>query len=123
MITLLKRGNYRLIETKHQTKILTLDGRSYAWVEPTRIGELLVVTHKTHRADCVLSVGEYRIYDVQDEPLLTDLKHLVLEVGHGEWQSYLLLTGLPTDDTKRSRIVPTVINIMERVTENEPAHK
>lgn len=107
MIELKKTGLYKLIETKHHTKILYLDNDTYAWVEPVNIGEILVATHALHKTDCILSVGEYKIYDVDDEPKITDLAHLELEVGKNTWQGYLLLTGLPNDRKKRGRIVPT----------------
>ncbi|MEK7594324.1 MAG: hypothetical protein AAB436_01645 [Patescibacteria group bacterium] len=107
MIRLKGHGSYRLIETTHHAKILYLGSKVYAWVEPPSIGEMLVVSHNPHKTDCVLSIGEYRLYDVDDEPQLSDLQHLELEVGGTTWQSYLLLTGLPTDSKKRARIVPT----------------
>lgn len=107
MITLNKTGDYTLIETKHHTKVLYLDNTAYAWVEPVNIGEILVISHAVHKTDCVLSVGAYKIYAVDDEPDLTDLIHLELQAGSQYWQGYLLLTGLPNDAKKRGRIVPT----------------
>lgn len=107
MITLLQNGRYRLIETKHNTKILYLDEKVYAWVEPVSIGEILIVSHSSHKTDCVLSNGAYRIYRVVDEPRLADHIHLELATGEGKWQGYLLLTGLPNDEKTRARIVPT----------------
>lgn len=107
MINLLQNGMYRLIETKHNTKILYLDSVVYAWLEPTGIGEILVTSYDKHKADCVLSVGQYTLYDVVDEPELSDQLHLELEVGEQTWQGYLLPTGLPDHDKKRRRIIPT----------------
>jgi hypothetical protein len=108
MITVMQRGMYRLIETKSQTKILILDGvNTYAWITALEIGEILVSSHKSHREDCVLATGNYRLYRVQDEPKLTDQIHLELHVGCNTWQGYLLPTGLPTDEKKRNRIIPT----------------
>lgn len=107
MITLQKSGNHKLIETKKQTKILYLDDGVYAWVEPKEIGEILVISHKKHKTDCILSVGQYHIYDVKDESAISDNQHLELEVGRNVWQGYLLLTGLPDDEKKRTRIIPT----------------
>lgn len=107
MIILRKRGLYKLIETKHHTKILFLGRKMYAWVEPAKIGEILVTTHKLHKTDCVLSLGQYLMYDVKDEPYLTDQLHLELEVGMGQWQGYLLLSGLPNAHKIRARIIPT----------------
>ncbi len=86
---------------------MCLDDNTYAWIEPSNIGEILVTTHNMHKTDCILSVGEYRLYNVDDQLHLTDLVHLELAVGDNRWQGYLLLTGLPDDKKKRARIVPT----------------
>lgn len=107
MISLQKVGLYRLAETKNNTKILHLGSRSYAWAEPKNIGEILVTSLKSHKTDCVLSVGYYRLYDVDNEPKLSDQMHLELETGRNQWQGYLLPTGLPGDDKKKVRIIPT----------------
>ena len=107
MISIINRGTYRLIETKDQTKILILDKKdTYAWINAKNIGEIIVVSHTSHKADCILAMGNYRLYDVQNEPTLSDQIHLELYVGCGIWQGYLLPTGLPTDKKKRSRIIP-----------------
>lgn len=107
MIKLLKEGYYKLIETKGHTKILNLEGKDYAWVNATGIGEILVASYNPFETDHVLAVGKFRIYDVKDEAGLTDLLHLELFVGFGEWQGYLLTTGLPTGQSIRKRIIPT----------------
>ena len=96
------------METKGQTKILTLDNKqTFAWVNVADIGEILVTSHNPHTVDHVLARGAYRIYQVRDEPKLVDLIHLELLVGEGAWQGYILLTGLPTDEKRRNRIIPT----------------
>jgi hypothetical protein len=107
MISLVKQGLYKLIETKKNTKILYLDTSIFAWIEPKDIGEILVVSHKIHKTDCILSMGHYRLYNVDDESSLTDQQHLELEAGHNVWQGYLLLSGLPDEHKKRGRIIPT----------------
>lgn len=107
MIGLQRQGLYKLIETKKNTKILYLDNSIYAWIEPKNIGEILVVSHKIHKTDCILSMGHYRLYSVNDEPYLTDQQHLELEAGHNVWQGYLLLSSLPDEHKKRGRIIPT----------------
>ncbi len=123
MITLLETGQYRLTETKNDTKELDLDGTRYVWVIAKGIGEILVTSHNVHKTDAILSVGKYRLYEVKDEPDLTDLVHLDLDVGAGEWQGYLLLTGLPNDNKKRSRIIPTHDNISGGSKFTVTAHK
>lgn len=111
MISLFRSGLYELIETKHHTKVIYLDSDIYAWVEPVNIGEILVVSHKQHKTDCVLGVGKYHLYDVDDEPKLSDQMHLELEVGRDRWQGYILPTGLPDDVKIRGRIIPTTETI------------
>lgn len=107
MIKLLRKGEYQLIETKGQTKILTIDDNTYAWVNVSEIGEILVTSHNPHKTDNILALGKYRLYEVKDEPNLTDLQHLELLVGNGRWQGYLLTSGLPTVENIRKRIIPT----------------
>lgn len=108
MIKLNKEGQYKLLETKGQTKILILDDKkTFAWVNATDIGEILVTSHKKHDVDHFLAVGKYRMYEVKDESELTDLIHLELSIGNGIWQGYLLLTGLPNAQNRRNRIIPT----------------
>ncbi len=107
MITLRRGGRYKLIETKHHTKVLYLDGDCYAWMEPASISEILVFSRRVHNLDCVLSTGRYWLYDVEDEPKLSDQLHLELEVGNNHWQGYLLLSGLPNLKKQTARIVPT----------------
>lgn len=107
MITLLEKGDYRLIETKGQAKILIVGKRVFAWINVKDIGEILISSHKPHIVDHFLAAGKYRIYDVEDEPNMTDLEHLELLAGDGLWQGYLLPTGMPTEQHKRNRIIPT----------------
>ena len=107
MITVLRKGAYRLIETKGHVKILTLDDKLYAWFVAENIGEILVATHHPHATDHILATGQYRHYDVTEEPKLSDQQHLELNVGERLWQGYLLPTGLPAGTKTRSRIIPT----------------
>lgn len=107
MIRILEQGRYKLLETKAQTKLLFLDGRVYAWINARGIGEILVTSHNPHETDTILALGRYRLYDVADEPKLSDQQHLELAVGESAWQGYLLPTGLPDGAKKRSRVIPT----------------
>ena len=107
MIRLIRQGHYELLETKAQTKILILGDTTFAWINAKDIGEILVSSHNPQHTDTRLALGEYRLYDVKNEPKLSDQRHLELSVGEGEWQSYLLPTGLPTARKKRSRVIPT----------------
>lgn len=107
MIKLLDEGSYKLLETKGQIKILTLSSATYAWVDLEGIGEILVASHRPHQTDTMLGLGHYKLYDVEDEPKLSDQRHLELSVGENAWQGYLLPTGLPKGKKVRSRIIPT----------------
>lgn len=107
MIALLRKGRYKLIETKDYTKILYLDNDTYAWIDLPEIGEILVRSRRPHKTHRVLSLGHFCMYDVVDEPSLSDQIHLEFEVGREHWQGNLLLTGLPDAHHKRGRIVPT----------------
>ena len=112
MIKELEKGSYRLLETKADTKVLILNSKTgeiytFAWITAQDIGEILVTSKSDHDVQCVLSMGNYRLYDVEDDPDLVDLNHLELYVGNDVWQGYLLPTGLPTKTDKRNRIIPT----------------
>jgi len=107
MIKLIKKGKYTLVETRSDAKVLTLDGKSYVWIFSRSIGEMLISTHKQHKTDQKLSKGEYRLYEVVNEPKLVDTLHLELAIGEGDWQGYLLITGFPQNKKMRSRIIPT----------------
>lgn len=107
MIVVLRSGIYKLAETKHGTKLLHLDDKTYAWIVAPRIGSLLIFSSLPHIEKDVLSTGAFRLYDVRDEPQLSDQLHLEVEVGHDMWQSYLLPTGLPDKVNTRKLIIPT----------------
>jgi len=107
MLRLTDKGQYQLAETKGEVKILSLDGVAFAWVSLQGIGEVLVTSNKPHEADTVLSNGQYRLYQVKDEPKLSDQQHLELSTGDSKWQGYLLPTGLPKGAKIRSRIIPS----------------
>lgn len=107
MIQLVKQGNYKLTETLHSTKILSLDNeKNFAWIKAKKIGEILVTAKKPHKTDNILAVGKYRIYKVKDEDDFTDMLHLELSVGSGIWQGYFLPVGIPNGERRR-RILPT----------------
>jgi len=107
MIKVLRSGKYKLIETKQQIKILYLDDMPYVWLFIPEIGHVLEVTHKAHKAEHTLAAGNYRLYDVKKDSRFSQHKHLELFVGEGQCQGYLLLTDLPTDKKRKSRIIAT----------------
>ncbi|HSX02154.1 MAG TPA: hypothetical protein VLI05_02445 [Candidatus Saccharimonadia bacterium] len=108
MLTLLRKGDYRLIETKGQVKILYLDDDVYAWVHAQDIGELLIASHVPHRADYHLASGRYRLYEAESEARFASQQHLELLVGKRHWQGYLLPAGLPDGSQLRVRLIPTL---------------
>lgn len=107
MIKLLKKGIYRLISAKDREKILYLGNQGYLWSHAKDIGELLTFSKHPHKLSYAIAEGKYRIYAVKNEPHYVDLQHLELSIKSGVWQGFLLLTGLPTRNKMRSRIVPT----------------
>jgi hypothetical protein len=107
MIKQISQGRYQLVGTKDQQKMLFLGDQGYLWSYAKGIGELLSFSKHFHKVQYLLAEGTYKIYQVKDEPDLVDLRHLELSVGKNSWQGYLLLTGLPTKNKVRSRIIPT----------------
>ncbi len=107
MIRLLESGKYSVFETGGHTRILEIvDKYNFAWIH-TNVGEILVASQQEFKPKELVAEGNYRLYDVKNEPELTDLIHLELFVGEGKWQGYLLPTGFPEAKKKRSRIIPT----------------
>lgn len=114
MITLQSIGEYILAETKSRARVLKLNDDSYVWLLLPSIGDVLSYSTRQHELTTTLSCGEFRLYDVQDDPDFVDLQHLELKAGESAWQGYLLLTGLPHKSHKRSRIIATKEVITDR---------
>lgn len=121
MISINRTGQYKLIETKHNTKILYLNDTAYAWIESKTAGDILVLAEHLSQEDHTFVMGVFILYEVDSEPYLSDLPHLELEIGNKMWQGYLLPTGLPSANKKRSVIIPTheVITNNQRFTRNK----
>ncbi|MDP2671184.1 MAG: hypothetical protein Q8P13_01850 [bacterium] len=109
MIKLERSGNYKIIETSEETRVLALDeSENYAWVYAGgEIGEILVATKKKFVGHYTLVRGKYRLYEVEGELGLSTGFHLELYVGEGSWQGYLLPTGLPKNKNIRNKILPS----------------
>lgn len=115
MIRRVAEGAYTLFETRAGHKILQLNEKQrFAWIHTPGGYEILVATGMTDGNDHTLATGRYRLYDVKEEPDLSDQEHLELLAGERTWQGYLLPTGLPTAKKKRSSIIPT----NERITKS-----
>lgn len=108
MITLMRKGTYRLLETKDKTKILFLDGDTYRWTSVNGIGEILVEPYQNAADDKDLCSGGFQLLDVKEETRLASTMHLELTAKAGQVQGYLLLTGLPSEKGSHKRIVPTI---------------
>ena len=108
MIKVIEKGTYKLSITKVSNRILSLSGnRNYAWLHIGKIGEILVLLKTLPQTNYTVFVGPYQIYEVKDEPDFTDTVHLELYIGRGEWQGFLLTTGLPTVEDPKNRIIAT----------------
>ncbi len=108
MIRTINQGKFKLFETFDKTTILQLDeNQNFAWVSAGKIGDILIFSKNKFKESSILSMGNYRLYEVKNEPKLTDLVHLELYIGEGKWQGYLLPTGLPKLSDKRNRIIAT----------------
>lgn len=106
-IDLKRKGNYESFETTHQHKILVLDNNDYyAWVD-TSLGHLLVKSDPEHEKAKTLNQGEYILITPHDEPDMNDnIDHLELK-ENGKYHNYVLPNGLPTDEDKQKKIIPT----------------
>jgi hypothetical protein len=99
--------------------MLYLDDAGFVWLRLASIGAILVRERRPHQLKNLLSTGTYRLYDVMDEPELTDEPHLELQVGADVWQGYLLPVGLPDNQKPRRRIIPTEQTITHNPTFTE----
>jgi len=115
----LREGFYRLVESRDNNKILFLDKDTFAWINARNIGEILVKSYKTPKIKIHINEGRFRLFLVKDEPMLHDIEHLELEYSKDNRQGYFLLTGLPGDDKKRARIIPTDEIISNKIAEVE----
>ena len=101
MISITRRGQYRLIQIQKQTKVLILDNKDiFLWQISAEQGEVLKKTHSHVQEIEVLAEGPYRFYEIDNEDGLIDGMHLELLVGEGRWQGYLLPEGIPSDSKK-----------------------
>ncbi len=122
MLKIIQRGEYKLTETKEKTKIITLDdNESFAWIIVADIGEISMMAGKLNKEIATLATGKYRLYEVEKDGKYSDQLHLELSLGLGNWQGYLLPEGLPDDETRKNRIIPTdeVITKTNNCSENK----
>lgn len=108
MISVLKRGEYKILEAKNNIRILILDNKEvFEWNSQAKNGEISISSYKNNQDDNLLSVGNYRLYNVEDETDYIGQKHLELQVGCGYWQGYLLPKDLPKKNKESNVIIPT----------------
>jgi len=114
MIQLIGSGSYRLNGAGDSARLITLvsykDRRTYAWGVSNGIQLVDQEPDETYYA---LGAGKYRLYQVSDEPGLTNQLHLELSLGEGIWQGYLLPEGLP--DRRKTK---TMIPVKELITKS-----
>jgi hypothetical protein len=127
MITRIDGGTFELTETGHGTKILVLNDLPYVWIVAPGIGSLLIYTDQPHETSEILSKGHFRLFQVRDEPELSDQLHLELEFSKNQWQGYLLPTGLPDDTDTRKRLIAThqtisSVHYLQQTGRESPSH-
>lgn len=112
MIRLIQWGEYRLAIIAEGNTIIAIDNHVYSLFPDhatlefydNQLPSLVVSALTLHR-------GNYRVFDVYDEPQLTETIHLELEDEDGYVKSYLLPRGLPHQNMRRARQIPTVQQI------------
>jgi len=107
MVSIMRQGSYKLTESRLQIKALYLDSSSYAMLFIDALGEMIATAREPKPSDYTLSAGHYRLYDIVDEPDMSEGLHLELEVGDDIWQGYLLPNGLPDKGSIRGCLLPT----------------
>lgn len=107
MISIINRGQYRLIETTEKKRILILNNKdTFAWFNVGNAGEIIERFYGKIQEENTLAEGSYRLYHVHYEEKLTPEIHLELFVGEGKWQGYLLPEGLPVSTKKQEKQYP-----------------
>lgn len=107
MITVIDRGSYCLLENKKQGKMLIFDGKkSYSIKDYGSLKKIYFNPLRNVKNDCLLCMGNFRLYKVSNEEHLSSNFHLELNIGQGQWQGYLLPKGLPKNRTI-NKIIPT----------------
>lgn len=118
MIKLLESGTYKLVETENNLKVLMLDDKNiFLWKNFGCSGNLEYTRLDPAQICCMLSVNNYRLYQVKNESGFTKGLHLELYAGKKRWQSYLLKKGLPTAKNQKmpiSKIEEIITKIMEK---------
>ena len=120
MIKLVESNTYKLVGTKDNLKALILDDKDvFLWKSDGRNCSLEYIKFNLGQTCCLLSINNYRLYDVKDEPDLTTCLHLELYIGKRRWESYLLKEGLPTVRNKKKPMSST----RETITKIRKSHK
>lgn len=118
MVRIIGSGTYKLTETKDNQKILSLGKyNNFQWVSTGCEGQIKYVKLDPKQICCLLSTGNYRIYEVKNELGLSNSKHIELHVGRGKWQGYLLPKGLPAK-LQRKRVIVQTNEIITKSSKN-----
>lgn len=108
MIRLIQWGNYRLAMIAEGNAFISIDDDAYSLYPDYKTLEL---SDADIDAALTLHHGDYRLYDVYDEPQLAETIHLELEDEDGYIKSYLLPRGLPENSKRRVRQLTTAQQI------------
>lgn len=108
MIRLIQWGNYRLAMIAEGNAFISIDDDVYSLYPDYKTMES---SEADMDAALTLHHGDYKLYDVYDEPQLTETIHLELEDEDGYIKSYLLPQGLPVNSKRRVRQLTTTQQI------------
>lgn len=98
-------GNYSLRKLISGHKLLTLDKKSYVWVEGNP--DYLVRSKESTADSYLIYKGRYWLFDVVDRPGFTPGLHLSIVKRPGEWEAFIIPDGLPNKTHPQSTITPT----------------
>lgn len=108
MIRLIRWGNYRLAMIAEGNALISIDDDVYSLYPDYKT---MGLSDADMDAALTLHHGDYRLYDVYDEPQLAETIHLELEDEDGYIKSYLLPRGLPGNSKRRVRQLTTTQQI------------
>lgn len=113
MIRLIRWGEYRLAIIAEGSTIIAIDDDVYSVFPEQATLEIYdkLASYIPAASALTLHQGNYRVFDVYDEPQLTETIHLELEDEDGYVKSYLLPRGWPNESLRRVRQIPTAQQI------------
>lgn len=104
MLKMVQRGDYKLFDAKENKKVLLIDDMPFVWENAVLRKDL---SPDSEHDKTILASGKYRLYEVANEPGFSDMFHLELSVGCGNWQGWLLNNSLPVNKDNHTNTAPT----------------